>query len=162
MFDHIVGLALKRLSFSKLRILLHFIKYRSWMERLLKFFAIFLILSFQSCGIACLISQQWNCMLFLIRNWFFRHSQNFMESSKSKSLPGKFKLLFDRLWKQLFLLSIFTCLLNQVNWHATVDGNVTGEEKYLLHLKNSSWSNFKKLRTTERPISKLEWNKIFP
>ena len=83
--------------------------------------------------------------MFLIlsfQSWFSRHSQNFMEPSKSKSLPGKFKLLFDRLWKQLFLLSVFTCLLNQVNLHATVDGNVTGEEKYLLHLKNNSWSNF--------------------
>ena len=35
----------------------------------------------------------------------------------------------------MLLLYNFICLLNQVNWHATVDGNVIGDEGYLPHLK---------------------------
>ena len=61
-----------------------------------------------------------------------------MDQSKSKSWPTKFKSLFDSMWKKILLLSIFI-LLNQVNWHTTVHGNVTGEERYLPHLKNKSW-----------------------
>ena len=74
-------------------------------------------------------------MLFLSRNWSFTHSQDFMDPSKSKSWPTKFNSLFDRLSKQILLLSIFICLLSQINWHTTVDSNVTGEERYLPHLK---------------------------
>ena len=56
-------------------------------------------------------------MLFLSQNW----------------------LLFDGLWKQMLLLSSFICLLHQIPWHATVDGNVTGEERYLSNSGNNSW-----------------------
>ena len=97
------------------------------------------ILSFQSCGIACYICQDWDCMLFLSWNWSFRHSQDFMDTSKSKTQPTKFKLLFERHCEQMLLLSIFICLLNQINWYATVDGNVVEEERHLPHLKNNSW-----------------------
>ena len=59
----------------------------------------------------------------------------------------------------MLLLPIFTCLLNQINCHATVDGNVTGEERYLPNLKNKNpCQHLGNLRKTE-----LEWNfKIFP
>ena len=45
----------------------------------------------------------------------------------------------------MLLLSVFICLLNEVNWHdATVHGDVVGEKRYL-----------GKLRKTERLISRL-------
>ena len=52
-------------------------------------------------------------------------------------------------------LLIWIYLLYQINWHATADGKVVGEERCLLHLMNISLHNLGALHKNEWVASNL-------
>ena len=89
-------------------------------------------------GKAWIIRNNLNFSLFVKEASSFTNSQVLSFLSLSKTWPGKFKPLSDKLGKKTCVLAICIFLLNQMNCEHIAEGKLGEEDKDFPHLFSNS------------------------